>query len=137
MGDDLKIKLTFNEMNTKINQAALVFRRFGVGRQQHKCGHNQNHVAILAENSARWLQVDHGIQRAGGVSAVRGAEAPVEELRYIYEHSDSCGIVVLQGPKLLQKLLLKSKTNKNRNDESSSEESESEAEPTKDESCLG
>ena len=41
---------------------------------------------------------------AGGVTAVRGADAPIEELRYIYDHSDSAAIAVLQGPKLLQKL---------------------------------
>jgi len=98
--DDVKVKLTFSEMNTIVNQAALAFRRLGLRKKGQ-------HVSILAENSARWLQVDHGIQRAGGVSAVRGADAPVEELRYIYDHSDSAGIVVLQGPKLLNKLLVK------------------------------
>jgi len=95
--DDKKIKLSFRDMNNVVNQAALTFGRMGLAKGQH--------VAVLAENSARWLQVDHGIQRAGGVSAVRGADAPLDELRYIYEHSDSAGIVVLQGPRLLNKLL--------------------------------
>eukprot|EP00536_Pseudo-nitzschia_multiseries_P005022 jgi/Psemu1/238141/estExt_Genewise1.C_900067 len=95
--DKEKISLTFRQMNSIVNQAALAFGRMGLSKGQH--------VAILAENSARWLQVDHGIQRAGGVSAVRGADAPLDELRYIYEHSDSAGIVVLQGPRLLNKLL--------------------------------
>lgn len=95
--DDKKISLTFKQMNKVVNQAALAFGRMGLSKGQN--------VAILAENSARWLQVDHGIQRAGGVSAVRGADAPLDELRYIYEHSDSAGIVVLQGPRLLNKLL--------------------------------
>eukprot|EP00986_Skeletonema_menzelii_P020748 scaffold32200_cov148-Skeletonema_menzelii.AAC.1 len=61
-------------------------------------------VAVLGENSAQWLIIDHGIQLAGGASAVRGADAPLDELRYIYEHSDSAGIAVLQDVKLLQKL---------------------------------
>lgn len=95
--DDQKISLTFKDMNGIVNQAALAFGRMGLIKGQH--------VTILAENSARWLQVDHGIQRAGGVSAVRGADAPLDELRYIYEHSDSAGIAVLQGPRLLNKLL--------------------------------
>ena len=94
--DDKKISLTFQQMNKVVNQAALAFGKMGLKKGQN--------VAILAENSARWLQVDHGIQRAGGVSAVRGADAPLDELRYIYEHSDSAGIVVLQGPRLLNKL---------------------------------
>lgn len=95
--DKEAINLSFAQMNTIVNRAALAFGRMGLSKG--------NHVAILAENSARWLQVDHGIQRAGGVSAVRGADAPLDELRYIYEHSDSAGIVVLQGPRLLNKLL--------------------------------
>jgi long-chain acyl-CoA synthetase len=40
-----------------------------------------------------------------GISAVLGADAPLDELRYIYVHSDSAGMVALQGPKLLFKLL--------------------------------
>jgi long-chain acyl-CoA synthetase len=97
--DDQKIELTFSDMNNIVTKAALAFGNMGLAKGQH--------VAILAENSARWLQVDHGIQRAGGVSAVRGADAPLDELRYIYEHSDSARIAVLQGPRLLNKLLLK------------------------------
>ena len=95
--DDKKLTLTFQDMDKIVDKAALAFGRMGLSKGKN--------VAILAENSARWLQVDHGIQRAGGVSAVRGADAPVDELRYIYEHSDSAGIVVLQGPRLLNKLL--------------------------------
>jgi len=95
--DDKKISLTFKDMNKVVNQGALAFGRIGLVKGQN--------VAILAENSARWLQVDHGIQRAGGISAVRGADAPLDELRYIYEHSDSARIAVLQGPRLLNKLL--------------------------------
>lgn len=93
---DEKISATFSEMDEIIRTSAAVFQRMGV-----KKGVN---VAILGENSAKWLMVDHGIQLAGGASAVRGADAPLDELRYIYEHSDSAGIAVLQGPKLLEKL---------------------------------
>jgi len=49
------------------------------------------------------LICDHGIQSAGGASAVRGAEAPGDEIRYIYENSDSC-LAVLEGSNLLRKL---------------------------------
>jgi long-chain acyl-CoA synthetase len=93
---DDKISVTFAEMEDVVRTSAAIFQKMGV-----KKGVN---VAILGENSARWLMVDHGIQLAGGVSAVRGADAPLDELRYIYEHSDSAGIAVLQGPRLLQKL---------------------------------
>jgi long-chain acyl-CoA synthetase len=95
MCDD-KIDVTFGEMSTLVQKSASIFADLGVKKGVH--------VSILGENSARWLMIDHGIQLAGGVSAVRGADAPLDELRYIYEHSDSAGIAVLQGPKLLQKL---------------------------------
>lgn len=94
--DDNKIQLTFAEMEETVRTSAAVFQGLGV-----KKGMN---VAIFADNSARWLMADHGIQMAGGVSAVRGADAPLDELRYVYEHSDAAGIAVLQGPRLLKKL---------------------------------
>jgi len=93
---DEKIDLTFEEVEEKVRRSAAAFKSLGVQK-----GVN---VAILGENSAMWLIVDHGIQLAGGASAVRGADAPLDELRYIYEHSDSAGIAVLQDVKLLQKL---------------------------------
>jgi long-chain acyl-CoA synthetase len=93
---DETINVTFSGMNELVKKSAAVFNALGVTK-----GVN---VAVLGENLARWLMIDHGIQMAGGASAVRGADAPLDELRYIYEHSDSCGIAVLQGPKLLRKL---------------------------------
>lgn len=93
---DEKIDLNFQQMHEVVKKSAAVFQSLGVTKGTK--------VAVLGENSARWLMIDHGIQLAGGVSAVRGADAPADELRYIYEHSDSAGIAVLQGPKLLQKL---------------------------------
>merc|ERR1719401_2196979 len=93
---DENVDLTFEEMEDKVRRSAAVFKNLGVRK-----GVN---VAVLGENSAMWLIVDHGIQLAGGVSAVRGADAPLDELRYIYEHSDSAGIAVLQDVRLLQKL---------------------------------
>uniref|UniRef100_A0A7S1VYX9 AMP-dependent synthetase/ligase domain-containing protein n=1 Tax=Ditylum brightwellii TaxID=49249 RepID=A0A7S1VYX9_9STRA len=93
---DEKVDYTFKQMNEIVQKSARVFHDLGVTK-----GVN---VAILGENSAQWLVADHGIQLAGGASAVRGADAPAEELRYIYEHSDSKNIAVLQGPRLLQKL---------------------------------
>lgn len=93
---DKKIDFTFAQMEDQVRRSAAAFKKLGV-----KKGVN---VAVLGENSAMWLIVDHGIQLAGGASAVRGAEAPIDELRYIYEHSDSAGIAVVQDVKLLQAL---------------------------------
>jgi len=93
---DTKVDYTFAQMEDKVRRSAAAFKNLGVTK-----GVN---VAVLGENSAQWLIIDHGIQLAGGASAVRGADAPLDELRYIYEHSDSAGIAVLQDVNLLQKL---------------------------------
>ena len=93
---DEKININFKQMDEIVKKSAAVFADLGIKKG--------NNVAVLGENSARWLMIDHGIQLAGGASAVRGADAPVDELIYIYEHSDSAGVAVVQGPKLLKKL---------------------------------
>ena len=100
---DDTVDLTFEGMRAQVYKSAAAFQSLGVEK-----GVN---IAILGENSAKWLIVDHGIQLAGGASAVRGADAPLDELRYIYEHSDSKEVAVLQGPKLLKKLLNDAKKN--------------------------
>ena len=51
-------------------------------------------VALFAENSPRWLVADQGLMRAGAADAVRGASAPVEELRYILEDCQATALVV-------------------------------------------
>uniref|UniRef100_A0A7S2UNN2 AMP-dependent synthetase/ligase domain-containing protein n=1 Tax=Attheya septentrionalis TaxID=420275 RepID=A0A7S2UNN2_9STRA len=99
---DEKVDLTFKEMEKTIRASAAAFASLGV-----KKGMN---VAILGENSAKWLIADHGIQLLGGASSVRGADAPSEELRYIYEHSESAKVAVIQGPKLLKRLAKDAKT---------------------------
>uniref|UniRef100_A0A7S1BQL2 AMP-dependent synthetase/ligase domain-containing protein n=1 Tax=Corethron hystrix TaxID=216773 RepID=A0A7S1BQL2_9STRA len=98
---DEKIDMTFSEVERFIRQAGAAFRKLGVN--------NGDNVAIFGENSAKWLLADHGVQIIGGVTAVRGADAPEDELRYIYENSESCGVAILQGPKLLKKLAIDAK----------------------------
>jgi len=102
---DETVDQSFAEFAVTVRKSAAVFQKLGVQKGTH--------VAVFAENSARWLMVDQGLQMAGGASAVRGADAPLDELRYIYEHSDSVGIAVLQGPKLLQKLAKQDKSDDN------------------------
>lgn len=41
----------------------------------------QDCVSVFSENSYRWLIAEQGIMKAGGCNAVRGATAPVAELR--------------------------------------------------------
>ena len=103
---DRIIDQTFLEFYQSIQHTASVFQnQLGIKKGQH--------IALFAENSATWLRIDQAIQTLGGVTAVRGADAPLEELRYIYSHSDSANVAILQGPKLLQKLIPTPTTNKN------------------------
>ena len=53
-----------------------------------------NSVAMFAENGARWLLFDQAVMTCGGSTAVRGAGAPAEELLYILENSNACGLAV-------------------------------------------
>lgn len=45
----------------------------------------------------RWLLTEQGCARQGLPTAVRGAAAPVEELQYIYDHSDAKAVVLQVG----------------------------------------
>jgi long-chain acyl-CoA synthetase len=60
-------------------------------------------VALFANNSPRWAVADQGLLAAGASNVVRGADADVQELVYIYNHSDSIGLMV-DNLALLQKL---------------------------------
>ncbi|MEC8441679.1 MAG: AMP-binding protein [Cyanobacteriota bacterium] len=90
-------RFSFGELAQRIATAAVAFRLEGV--QQGDV------VALFAENSPRWLVADQGLMRAGAADAVRGASAPVEELRYILEDCGATALVV-QNADLWQRLAL-------------------------------
>lgn len=89
--------LSYQELAERIDQAAAAFRSLQIG--------SGDVVGLFAENSPRWLVADQGLMRAGAIDAVRGAAAPVEELRYILEDSSAVALVV-QTADLLQRLQL-------------------------------
>lgn len=60
-------------------------------------------VGLFSENNGRWIVADQGVLRCGARDAVRGSNAPVDELDYIIGQSDSCALI-LQTSKLLHKL---------------------------------
>ncbi len=62
-------------------------------------------IALFAENSPRWLIADQALMRLDAANAVRGASAPLEELRYILEDSGSSGLIV-QSAELWKQLAL-------------------------------
>ena len=79
-------RFSFAELDKRIASAAAAFRRQGV--------QEGDVVALFAENSPRWLVADQGLMRCGAADAVRGAAAPVEELRYILEDCNATALVV-------------------------------------------
>ena len=79
-------RFSFAELEQRIATAAAAFRRQGV-----QAG---DVVALFAENSPRWLVADQGLMRCGAADAVRGASAPVEELRYILDDCNATALVV-------------------------------------------
>jgi long-chain acyl-CoA synthetase len=79
-------RFSFAELAQRIATAAAAFQRQGV--------QEGDVVALFAENSPRWLVADQGLMRCGAADAVRGASAPVEELRYILDDCKATALVV-------------------------------------------
>jgi len=88
---------TYSELASLIATAAAGFKRFGIG--------SGDVVALFAENSPRWLVADQGLMRVGASDAVRGASAPVDELRYILEDSSAIALII-QNSEVWTKLSL-------------------------------
>jgi long-chain acyl-CoA synthetase len=88
-------RLTFQDLWDAIRQFAAGLQGLGMAPRTH--------VAFFADNSHRWMIADQGIMAAGGIDAVRSAQAETEELRYIAEHSDS-KVIILEDVKLWQRL---------------------------------
>ncbi len=81
-----KIKLTYKELYETICCFASGLQSLGLSKGDHVC--------LFSENSSKWLITDQAILMAGGVDAVRGSQAPAEELFYILKHSDSKGLII-------------------------------------------
>ena len=79
-------KYSYSELEQLISELAKAFNYFGI--------QSNDVVAVFAENSPRWLIVDQAIMRSGACNAVRGASAPIQELRYILEDCSASALVV-------------------------------------------
>ncbi|MEL6400308.1 MAG: AMP-binding protein, partial [Cyanobacteria bacterium J06626_4] len=88
-------QLTYAELWANIRQFAAGLQGLGLAPETR--------VAFFADNSHRWLIADQGIMAAGGIDAVRSAQAETEELRYIAEHSDST-VLIVEHLKLWQRI---------------------------------
>ena len=85
----------YQQLSQLISTAASAFKSFGIRKGDV--------VAFFSENSPRWLIADQGIMRLDAINAVRGASAPLDELRYIIRDSGAIAIVV-QTAELWEKL---------------------------------
>ncbi len=90
-----EVSLTFAELNQQLQHFAAGLQALGV--------QPGDRIAIVADNSPRWLIADQGSLMAGAVNVVRSSQADAQELAYILEHSGSTGLLV-ENLKTLRKL---------------------------------
>ena len=90
-------RFSYRELAELIVLAAAGFSKLGLKRGEV--------VSLFSENSPRWLIADQGLMRVGASDAVRGTAAPVDELHYILEDSNSVGVIV-QNSEVWTKLAL-------------------------------
>ncbi len=81
-----KEKFSYSELADLITKVSFSFKNYGLVKGDV--------VTVISENSPRWLVVDQGLMRLGGINAVRGVNSPSVELDYIIEHSNSVGLIV-------------------------------------------
>ncbi|MBW4668501.1 MAG: AMP-binding protein [Cyanomargarita calcarea GSE-NOS-MK-12-04C] len=96
-----KVSLTYAQLNQQIQQFATGIQALGVNGDATES--IPPRIALIADNSPRWLIADQGIMLAGAANAVRSSVAEKGEILYIIEHSGSIGLVV-ENIKTLKKL---------------------------------
>ncbi|CAM9696534.1 unnamed protein product, partial [Phaeothamnion confervicola] len=90
------VTLTFTELRDAITAVAGGLQSLGLAKGE--C------VSVFAENNHRWLIAEQAVMKCGACNAVRGAAAPAAELQYIYDNSQSVGLVI-EKLELLTKLM--------------------------------
>jgi long-chain acyl-CoA synthetase len=79
------VRITYKDTFAQINAFGAGLRSLGINFGDK--------VALIADNSPRWLIADQGILAIGAANATRSSQAERSELLYIIEHSDSVAIV--------------------------------------------
>lgn len=92
---DPQVVFTYSQLAQHIELFAAGLQALGV--------HKSDRVALIADNSPRWMIADQGIMTAGAVDVVRGGQAEREELLFILENSGSTALVI-EDSKILNKL---------------------------------
>ncbi len=90
-----EVVLTYAQLYQQMQQFAAGLQALGVQAEDR--------VALIADNSPRWMIADQGIMTAGAVDVVRSPQAEKEELLFILADSGSTTLVV-EDLKTLSKL---------------------------------
>ncbi|MFO0983192.1 MAG: AMP-binding protein [Planctomycetota bacterium] len=92
-GSDLE--LSFEQLLQITDQIAAALKRLGVARGSA--------VALIAENSERWLAADLAIMSCGGICVPRGTGASDAEIAFILERTRA-DVAFVEHPELLDRL---------------------------------
>ncbi len=87
--------MTYDEVLDNINYFAVALQNNGVNYQDF--------VSLISENNGLHFICNQAILKTGACSVLRGTTAPIDELEYILNHSDS-NAVILTNYKILNKL---------------------------------
>jgi long-chain acyl-CoA synthetase len=86
------VQLTYAELYQQMRQFAAGLQSLGVTTEL--ADDFMPRVALFSDNCPRWPVADIGVMLAGGVDAVRGAQADVDELVFILQNSGAIGLIV-------------------------------------------
>ncbi|GAB5359798.1 hypothetical protein AAMO2058_000573300 [Amorphochlora amoebiformis] len=93
-----KVEMTYKEVFDKLNVVGAAYQQLGLEKGDK--------VALFSDNSHKWMLADNALLRCGAASAVRGSTAPVDELGYILQHSESQALIC-ENYKVYDKLMEK------------------------------
>ena len=80
------LHMTYGELDFQMSEFASGLQSLGLQKGEF--------VSLITENNGRWCVCEQGIQRCGAIAVLRGSNAPVGELDYIINHSDSVGLIL-------------------------------------------
>ncbi len=98
---DSPVQMTYGELYRQMQQFAAGLQSLGITPTPGS--EYPTRVALFSDNQPRWLVADQGIMLAGAADVVRSAQADLQELHYILQHSGAVALIV-EDAALLKKL---------------------------------
>jgi len=84
-----KVRLTYRELNARINRLAHALLDLGVSKGDK--------VAILSHNCHQFLEAYFALAKIGGIAVPLNFRLATDELKYIINHSDAQALIVLEA----------------------------------------